>query len=198
MISVTVLTATLSNGSISAPFHEDRACASDSPRASRCVLYDNYLMSPTLPFKKKFWLCPVACKILVSQPGIKPMPPPLLWLRAQSLNHWTTREVPPHFLLLISSTREPWNWQNSPKCWAFQVALVIKDPPANAGDIRDKDSITGWGRSPGGRHGNPLQYSCLENLKDREAWWASVLGLPRGPPLEQCRMSIGWLRVGHG
>jgi len=46
---------------------------------------------------------------------------------------------------------------------ASQVALVIKNPPANAGDIRDADLIPGSGRSPGGRHGNPGQYSCLEN-----------------------------------
>ena len=51
-----------------------------------------------------------------------------------------------------------------------QVALVVKNPPANAGDIRDTGSIPGWGRSPGGGHGNPLQYSCLKNLMDRGAW----------------------------
>ena len=44
-----------------------------------------------------------------------------------------------------------------------QVVLVIKNLPANAGDIRDVGSIPGSGRSPGGGHGNPLQYSCLEN-----------------------------------
>ena len=46
---------------------------------------------------------------------------------------------------------------------ASQVALVVKNPPANAGDIRDEGSTPGLGRSPGGGHGNPLQYSCLEN-----------------------------------
>ena len=44
-----------------------------------------------------------------------------------------------------------------------QVALVVKNPPANAGDIRDSDSIPGLGRSSGGGHGNPFQCSCLEN-----------------------------------
>ena len=44
-----------------------------------------------------------------------------------------------------------------------QVVLVVKNLPANAGDIRDMGLILGWGRSPGGGHGNPLQYSCLEN-----------------------------------
>ena len=58
---------------------------------------------------------------------------------------------------------------------ASQVALVVKNLPASAGDIRDTGSIPGWGRSPGGGgHGNPLQYSCLENPMDREAWWAPV------------------------
>ena len=50
-----------------------------------------------------------------------------------------------------------------------QVALVIKNPPANAGDVRDTGSILGSGRSPGGGHGNSLQYSCLENPMDRGA-----------------------------
>ena len=48
-----------------------------------------------------------------------------------------------------------------------QVALVVKNLPASAGDIRDAGSIPGSGRYLGGRHGNPLQYSCLENNTDR-------------------------------
>ena len=55
-----------------------------------------------------------------------------------------------------------------------QVALVVKKPSANAGDVRDTGWIPGSGRSPGGGHGNPLQYSCLENTMDRGAWWARV------------------------
>ena len=46
------------------------------------------------------------------------------------------------------------------------MALVVKNPPANAGDMRDETSIPGSGRSPGGGHGNPLQYSCLGNSVD--------------------------------
>ena len=57
-----------------------------------------------------------------------------------------------------------------------QVALVVKNMLANAGDKRDVGLILGLGRSPGGGHGNPLQYSCLENLLDRGAWWAIVHG----------------------
>ena len=47
---------------------------------------------------------------------------------------------------------------------ASQVALVVKHLPANSGDIRDMGSISGSGRSPGGEHGNPLQYSCLVGM----------------------------------
>ena len=57
--------------------------------------------------------------------------------------------------------------------------LVVKNLPANAGDIRDVSLIPGWGRSPGGGHGNPLQYSYLENPMDRGAWWASVHGVKK-------------------
>ena len=73
--------------------------------------------------------------------------------------------------------------------WASQVALVVKNLLAKAGDVRDAGSVPGSGRSPGGGHGNPLQYSCLENPHGqrslagyislwnslgREAWWATV------------------------
>ena len=54
------------------------------------------------------------------------------------------------------------------------VALLVENPPANAGDIRDPGLIPGLGRSPGEGNGNPLQYSCLENPMDREAWWVTV------------------------
>ena len=52
--------------------------------------------------------------------------------------------------------------------------LVVKNLSANAGDIRDTGSVPGLGRSPGGGHGNPLQYSCLDNTMDRGAWWTPV------------------------
>ena len=54
------------------------------------------------------------------------------------------------------------------------MALVIKNPPASARDIRDTRSVPKSGRSSGGRHGNPLQYSCLGNPMDRGAWQATV------------------------
>ena len=58
--------------------------------------------------------------------------------------------------------------------WASQVVLVVKNPPANAEDIRDVGSIPGSGRFPGGCLGNPRQCSCLENPMDRGAWCALV------------------------
>ena len=61
---------------------------------------------------------------------------------------------------------------------------VVKNPPASARDVRDTGLIPGSGRSPEGGHGNPLQYSCLENSMGRGAWWATL-------------QSVGSQRVGH-
>ena len=63
--------------------------------------------------------------------------------------------------------------------WAFQVVLVVKNPPANAGDVCDAGLIPGWGISPGGGHGNPLQYSCLENPRTEEPDRLQTIGLQR-------------------
>ena len=59
------------------------------------------------------------------------------------------------------------------------MALVVKNPPANAGDIRDTGSVPGLRRSPGEGHGNPLQYSCLQNPMDRGSWQATVHEITR-------------------
>ena len=56
------------------------------------------------------------------------------------------------------------------------MVLVVKNSPANSGDIKDKGSIPGTGRSSGGGHGNQLQSSCLQNPMDTGAWWATVHG----------------------
>ena len=74
---------------------------------------------------------------------------------------------------------------------ASQVALVVKNPPASAGDPRDLGSIPGSGRSPGGGHGNPLQYSCLENPMARGAWWA-VVGCGPLDPKEPNMTEASW------
>ena len=59
--------------------------------------------------------------------------------------------------------------------WAFQVALVVKNPAANGGDVRDVDSTPGWGRSSGVGSGNPFQYFCLEKPMDVGAWQAIIV-----------------------
>ena len=59
------------------------------------------------------------------------------------------------------------------------MALVVKNPPANAGDIRDSGLIPGSERYPGEGNGNPLQYSHLESPTDRGAWWAAVHGVSK-------------------
>ena len=60
---------------------------------------------------------------------------------------------------------------------AFQVVLVVKKPPTNAGGVRDMGLIPGSGRSPRGGHSNQLQYSCLENPMNKGAWRATVHGV---------------------
>ena len=76
---------------------------------------------------------------------------------------------------------------SKPITGASQVVLVVKNPPANAGDA---GSIPGLGRSPGGRHGNLLQYSFLENPMDRGAWQATVHRVTKS----QTRLNTVWLR----
>ena len=71
--------------------------------------------------------------------------------------------------------------------WGCQVAWVVKNSPANAGDIRDVGSTPGLGRSSGGGHGSPLQYSCLENPMDRGTWRATVHGVAKN------RTQLKWL-----
>ena len=94
---------------------------------------------------------------------------------------------------------------------------MVKNSPANAGDLRDTGLIPGLGRSLGGRHDDLFQYSCLENPMDRKAWWATVHGVVKSWTLEKAMaphsstlawkipwtegpgglQSMGSLRVGH-
>ena len=67
---------------------------------------------------------------------------------------------------------------------ASQAALVVTSPPANAGYVTDAGSMPGLGRSPGGGHVNSLQYSCLENFMDSEAWQATVHGVSQSDMTE--------------
>ena len=72
---------------------------------------------------------------------------------------------------------------------ASQVVLVVKNPPSTAGDIRDLGSVSGSARSPGGGHGNLLQYSCLENPMDRGACWAMAHRVAKS------RTRLKWLDI---
>ena len=84
---------------------------------------------------------------------------------------------------------------------ASQMALAVKNPPASAEDVSDMGSTLGSGRAPGGEHGNPLQYSCLENPMDRGAWWAVVHGVAKSwtqPSIHTSGLlaqAIDWMRV---
>ena len=69
----------------------------------------------------------------------------------------------------LSSSSSSWSVER-----VSQVVLVVKKPSVNIGAVRNAGLIPGSGRSPGGGHHNPLQYSCLENPMDRRAWWAAV------------------------
>ena len=100
----------------------------------------------------------MACGILVPWPT-RVQTPCVSALEAQSLNHWTTMEIP---------------YPLSPN----RCLLVVKNPPANTGDVKDMGLILGSRRSPGGGHGNPLQYSCLENPMEEPGWLQSI-GLQR-------------------
>ena len=70
--------------------------------------------------------------------------------------------------------------------YSIVVVLVVKSPPANAGDVRGVGWLPGSGGAPAGQHGNPLQCSCLENPLDRGAWWATHHGVTKSrTPLKQ-------------
>ena len=56
---------------------------------------------------------------------------------------------------------------------------MVRNLPTNTGEVKDAGSMPGLGRTPGGGHGNPLQYFCLENPMEREAWWATVYGITK-------------------
>ena len=74
-------------------------------------------------------------------------------------------------------------------CGASQVALVVKNLTTSAGDVGDMGSVPELGGSSGGGHGNPFQYSCLENSIDSEAWWATVHRVARNQtPLKRLSM----------
>ena len=83
---------------------------------------------------------------------------------------------------------------------------MVKNPPANAGDVRNVGSIPGLEKFPGGGHGNPLQYSCLENPVDRGAWLGVVHGVTKSrirfidgtTTNEECPYLIGFVNKNKG
>ena len=96
--------------------------------------------------------------------------------RKEKNEKWNQGLPPPcHPFLCYSALAAPMGLHRS-----SQAASVVKDLPANAGDTREASSIPGLGRSPEGGYGNPLQYSCLENLMDEGAWWAIVHRVAKG------------------
>ena len=77
-------------------------------------------------------------------------------------------------LIINCPFQKLWDFKSMHACSGFPRVLVVKNLPANTGDIRDMGLIPGLGRCPGERHSNPFQYSCLENPMDRGAWRATV------------------------
>ena len=82
--------------------------------------------------------------------------------------------------------------------FSSQVALVVKNPPANEGGARDSDSISGSGRFPEVRRSNPLKYSCLENSMDRGSLWATVHGVTESDTTEHACVKYEQSIAGSG
>ena len=113
------------------------------------------------------------------------------WVRSLGQEDPLEKEMAPHSSTLAWKSHgqrslvdySPWDRKESDTIlWASQVALVVKNPPADGGDM---GSIPGSGRSPGEGHGNPFQYSYLENPMDRGAWWATVQGSKQSDTTEE-------------
>ena len=110
-----------------------------------------------------------------SQPGDQSHVSCVSCIGRQILYHWATLGAS---LITYLPTKSPWG--------AFQVALVVKNPPAIAGDAGDVGLIPGLGRSPGEGNGNLPQYSFLGNTMDRGAWWATVHGVTKSQTWWAC------------
>ena len=100
------------------------------------------------------------------------------WCRKSGTVHLSEPPGPLWQEVSLSLVHPCWGWGAS-LCESLltkgsQVALVVRNPPANAGAARDAGLLPGWGRFPGGGIGNSLQYSCLENPMDRGAWQATI------------------------
>ena len=107
------------------------------------------------------------------------------WLDNLAVCHWESRQlkcdkcyIMKYYVVIIRNKLDmhTTTWMH----FIFTVALMVKNPPSNAGDIRDLGTDPGLGRSPGEGNGNTLQYSCLENSTNRGAWQAIVLHAAMG------------------
>ena len=104
---------------------------------------------------------------------------------------WFPQKLRQGFGCTVDWGCDPWEHHRGMRKWdilglshwageeGFPGSSAVKNPPANAGDARDSGSIPGLGRFPGGGISNPLQYSCLGNPMDREAWHATVHGIAK-------------------
>ena len=119
------------------------------------------------------------------RPGIKPVSPALA-------NKFFTTEKPGETSVSLTFILgQTYNFTS-------QAALVVNNLPVNAGDKRDSGSIPGLGRSPGGGHGNPFQYSCLENPMDRSLvgyspWGRKDLDMTEQPSMHACKLTAASL-----
>ena len=87
------------------------------------------------------------------------------------------------------------NKEKISKSLELHLGLISKESSCNAGDAGTTSSIPGWGRSPGGGNGNPLQYSCWDSAMDRGAWKAIVLGIADSDVTEH-NMRFIWVNLG--
>ena len=147
------------------------SCHTAPLRVQPAVDVDNRLQQKQQPWAKPCgsWLCKhcslTSCLPRFSQlkcpiKGMHCNPKPFEWKASQQLVSTSV------------SFEGGGNFYQS--CWASRVALAVKNPPANVGDVRDTGWIPGSGRSPGKGNGNLLQYSCLENPMERGVWQATV------------------------
>ena len=128
------------------------------------AIFSQALMSETqLPSVTPLVPKPASLSIL-SRSGSSTSFFPEWWTSSQSLQEPLTNSAPGKIWVIIWLNRQGWR--------ASHVAVVVKNPPPSAGGVRDSGLISMSGRLPGGGHGNPLQYSCLENPMDRGAWKA--------------------------
>ena len=156
-----------------APFQEGSFCVSLTPPTFHlCFSQSLYLLvSFPIYLKKQFlkmmiWMT-IVCSSLVTSPN------EFISLRIHiSIRGWTLIDFPlfewlSHIMITVTRKMD------------FPNSSAGKESACNAGDTGDAGSLPGLGRSPGGGNGNPLQYSCLKNPKDRRAWWVPVQRLAK-------------------